>query len=221
MINSEMFLQPLTKQDIGLLTALESQAFNGQGEDIFTLRMVQEIGWVYTAMNSQLPKLLGAVELLQTKEPGLGFIHGILVEPECQYHGIGAELLKYVEEEAREIGLNRLSCTISPTNGASLNIFINKSGYQATKFEWDYYGQNEHRLWVEKQLTTAQSNNMEQYFGELIKSKTISHDFLSVLDDDYSGLDEALNLNNGRLVSLVRPKYSGFNSNCLIVNIKP
>ena len=184
MINFEMRLQPLLKQDVGLLTDLESQAFNGQGEDVFTLRMVQEIGWVYAAMNSQLSKLLGAVEVLPARESGLGFIHGILVEPECQYHGIGAKLLTYVEKEARENGLSCLSCTISPTNGASLNIFINKSGYYATRFEWNYYGQNEHRLWVEKKLTTGQNNNLEQYFGELIRSESASPDYLPVLDND-------------------------------------
>lgn len=210
-----MEIKHITGKEMANLVNLESAAFKGQGEDIFTLAMIAEVGWVLGAF-TEASKLTGAIEILPTKKPGLGFIHGLIVEPEWQYKGIGGDLLKIAEDHAKANGFDSLACTISPSNGPSLNAFINKSGFKGTEFYYDYYGPGEHRFWVEKKLDRDKPDFDENGIGQTIK-KGLPSNHLFIAENDFSGLDHLLNYEHGIVNGVVRPKFSGLSQNILVV----
>lgn len=213
-----MEIKQIGKDQIGEIIKLETAAFNGQGEDIFTLAMIAEVGWVLGAF-IDAGKMAGAIEILPTKKPGLGFVHGLIVEPQFQYNGVGGSLLKHAENNASEFGFTDLACTISPGNGPSLNTFINKSGYQATGFQYNYYGEGEHRLWVEKHLGSTRDAFPEEGFGRLMKSG-LPEGYKHLPEDDFESMDKLINGNQWKVQGIVRPKFSGLSKNSLIISKK-
>ncbi len=210
-----MEIKPIGKDHIGDIVNLEAAAFNGQGEDIYTLMMIAKTGWILGAF-TEVAKLAGAVEIVPSMKPGQAFIHGLIVEPQFQYNGVGAEILKHTEDRAKEFGFQEIACTIAPWNGASLNTFINKAGYEATGFEFDCYGEGEHRLWVKKTLGSNKPSFPEVAMGNLLSSG-LPEGYGALFEDDFSGLDSMLNSQEWTIQGIVRPKYSGLPKNSLIV----
>lgn len=213
-----MEIKQIGKDQIGEIIKLETAAFKGQGEDIFTLAMIAEVGWVLGAF-VDAGEMAGAIEILPTKKQGLGFVHGLIVEPQFQYNGVGRALLKYAEDRAGEFGFTDLACTISPGNGPSLNTFINKSGYQATGFQYNYYGEGEHRLWVEKHLGSLIPPFPEENFGQHMQVK-LPNGYKHIPEDDFETMDKLINGNQWTVQGIVRPKYSGLSKNSLIISKK-
>lgn len=208
--------QLLDKDYLEQVVHLEDLAFKGEGEDAFTIAMIGIVGWILGTVPEDVNELIGAIELVPTKEPGVGFIHGAIVHPEWQFQGIGDFLLKELEKEAINEGLTKLVCTISPTNGASLNMFLNKNGFTATEFHFDYYGEGEHRLWVEKDLSSNSAGFQESQWQAVFKLNPGG--LTSVEEDDYQKIATLLNEQNYQAIGVVRPKYSGHHKNLLVLD---
>jgi len=198
-----MEIVSVDKKHISDIVQLEAHAFNGQGEDIYTLAMIAEVGWVFLALGN-MGQLTGAIEIVPTKKPEQGFIHGLVVEPEFQGNGVGAELIKYAENSAQKQGFSSLACTIAPWNGPSLNAFINKSCFQGVGFSYDYYGPGEHRLWVEKELGTS-------------SPPTKSQGVQILQADQFDDMHELINQQGYVVNGVVRPNSTGHMQNGLSI----
>lgn len=155
--NKPVIFELTTSKDVEDLVTLENDAFKGSGEDIFTLGTIGKVGWIL-GLKDIGGKLIGAVEMIRSKNMQEGFIHGVVVDSDFQYHGIGNQLISSAVEKAKLIGMVKLSATISPQNGPSLNAFINKNGFIATKFVPDCYGKGEDRFWVEIDLVNENTS---------------------------------------------------------------
>lgn len=194
------------------VTDLEALAFSGEGEDIFTIAAIGKIGWLWGIHDNS--QLIGAVELLRQKDPGKGFIHGVIIHPETQYKGAGTRLIRFTEEQALKNGMNQLECTIAPTNGASLCAFLNKCGYKGEKFIRDCYGPGGHRLWV--------SRNLEEPvkpfdYRDILKRQAEGQPVYFVEDNDYSALEELLSRKGMEVIGIVKQHESGQSINLLCI----
>lgn len=216
---------PVTSpQDIAKVVQVESVAFGGEGEDIYTLAMIAKVGWIFAVPSPDTQNFQAAIELVPTKYPGVGFIHGVAVNPEVQSNGqngngkqkLGTKLIAKAESIAKDAGMEQIDATIAPTNGASLNAFLNKSGYRATHFYPNFYGEGEHRFWVSK--------NINQEFREFPEAdwkrvlwNTQRHEgqHRIVHEDDYTILATLLNDEGYIAIGIIRPQYSGFDRNVL------
>jgi GNAT superfamily N-acetyltransferase len=204
-----------SQQGLEEVLRLEALAFHGDGEDIYTLAMIAKVGWILGLSQIGSPTLEGAVELLPSRDARVGFIHGVVVDPEKKSKGIGGALIAEAEKVARGAGMTKIEATIAPTNGASLKAFLNKSGYSATRFYPDFYGEGEHRFWVEKDLAGDKPPFDEHSWRELYQTQLYPDHHVLVPDTDYSNLGELVNDRGYHAIGLIRPANSGHTQNLL------
>lgn len=204
-----------TSEEIVKTTEIEAMAFDGHGEDIYTIAMIAKVGWILGYPKNPFAELSGVLELLPVKDEKSLFVHGVAVDPKTQYKGMGVELIQDALAIAKKERKTGVSATIAPTNGASLNAFLNKNGFSATHFHFNFYGEGEHRLWVEKDLTKELPGFDEEYFGLFYQTQKHPHQHEIVEDDDYNVLNELINVKGYVVIAVVRPKYSGHNKNLL------
>lgn len=138
------------------LITLEEIAFGGHGEDAYTLKMIDTVGIILGATAPVGGSLVGAIEVLpiwkHTISEKQAFIHGVLVHPDYQSHGLGSMLIEQVTQKAILEGYETVSATIAPSNGSSLKAFLNKNHFLGTMFQKNFYGSGEHRFWVQKDV---------------------------------------------------------------------
>jgi GNAT superfamily N-acetyltransferase len=192
------------------VTELERLAFKGDGEDVFTIATLGKIGWLWGAYDDGI--LVGAVEVFRQRDSNKGFIHGVIVHPDAQYKGLGTRLISYSEDEALKAGIDQIECTIAATNGASLRAFLNNSGYHASKYLPDCYGEGGHRLWVAKNLKepTEPFNH-----HSMLKRHLLGEKVFFVADDDCSSIEKHFQDEEMAVVGVVKPAESGFGKNLL------
>jgi ribosomal protein S18 acetylase RimI-like enzyme len=207
--------------DLQRVLNLETLAFDGQGEDIYSLAMIAKVGWILVLLqeDSQAPQ--GAVELVPTKDHEVGFIHGVVVNPCAQGNGAGAILIANTERIAREAGMRQIDATIAPTNGASLNVFLNKSGYRAVHFYPNFYGDGEHRFWVTRDISQAQAPFDEDNWRDLYQTQAYPSQHLLVPDSDYESLEQLVNEQHYQVIGVIRPSKSGQSQNLLYLVQQP
>jgi ribosomal protein S18 acetylase RimI-like enzyme len=82
------------------------------------------------------------------------FVENIAVAPAMRDRGIGKILLDAVLVEAQTAGRDKLiSCTVAPSNTASLALFVGR-GFGVVRFLPAYYGPGKDRLWLERARST-------------------------------------------------------------------
>lgn len=142
---------------LGKLAKLEEVAFGGHGEDVYTLKMIDTVGFVMGAISPANGELVGAIEVLPIWKASWSekqaFIHGVLVHPDYQGKGLGSALIGLATQKAFTEGYEAIACTVSPINIASLTAFINNNHFLGLTFTKDFYGPGEHRFWVQKDKT--------------------------------------------------------------------
>jgi len=148
------------------LTKLEDVAFCGYGEDLYTLKMIDTVGFILGALSPTDGSLAAAIEVVPMWGTSCGkkqaFVHGVLVHPEHQNHGLGSALIDLVTKKAFEEGYQSVVGTISPSNAASLTAFLNHNHFIGTTFIKDFYGPGEHRFWVQKDDSFCISHPVKQ-----------------------------------------------------------
>lgn len=194
------------------VTGLEKLAFKGNGEDIFTLATLGKIGWLWGAYDDGV--LVGAIEVFRQNDPKKGFIHGVIIHPDAQYKGLGTRLIKDAEGKAINDGIEQMECTIAPTNGASLRAFLNNSGYQASKYLSNCYGDCEHRLWVVKNL---KSPTQVYDYKDMLEKQENGETVYFVEDDDYGSLESLLKDDRLKVIGISKPEETGASKNLLCV----
>jgi N-acetylglutamate synthase-like GNAT family acetyltransferase len=100
----------------------------------------------YMAVDEKTGELVGAVKLFE-KEPGIGWFSHLAVKDSRQRHGIGKQLLTFIEEKAREKGYRALGC-LSRLNTTA---FFEKEGYKVAGLPVHYLGTTQ-VVWMEKTL---------------------------------------------------------------------
>jgi len=190
---------------------LEAAAFNGNGEDAFTLVALAKTSWIWGVRDGG--ELVGALEFLPTRDPESGFIHGIVVKPEDQYHGLGTRIIAHAMQEAWNQGFRKVEATIATTNGPSLRAFLNNHGFMATSFIPDCYGPDEHRLWVSRNMTRQVTPFNYPY---MLEKQSLGEAVCFVEEDNYNGIAVLLNGSNA-VVGVVRAEESGAPKNLLCI----
>lgn len=194
------------------ITALEALVFNGEGEDIFTVVTLGKIGWMWGVRDEG--QLIGGIEVFRQKDASKGFIHGLIVNPNYQYNGLGSQLIQYAEKQALVEGITTLECTIATTNGASLNAFINKSGYTADQFIPDCYGEGVHRLWVSRDMTKKPAIfDYEEMLGRQQKGEPV----FFVEDGNYPTIQQLLQARDYMVVGVINGTKHEFGRNHLCI----
>lgn len=200
LLNGQIMFLVQDVADIARVVDLENVSFHGNGEDIYTLAMITKVGWIIATKNDN-EILTGAIEVLPTRNPNEAFIHGLCIREEDRGKGIGAKLmqktLKLLEEEC---GIKRFSATVSPTNGPSLNILMNKNGFEGTSFYPNFYGRGEDRLFVHR-AENGRSSECEPMY---------------VLGTDTEALHHFVNEQRYRVIGVKRPD-NPTNNNFLIL----
>lgn len=198
-----------TPEEIAQATEIEAKAFNGNGEDIYTLAMIAKVGWLIGYPKNPNAPIEGVLELVPSKDGESLFIHGVAVDPEKKYNGAGVKLIADAITVAKKEGRTKLSATIAPTNGPSINAFLNKHGFKATHFYPNFYGEGEHRLWVEKDLTADEYLFDEDNWEAFYSTQKYENQHLLVADTHYAILENLINKEHYQVVGLVRPEKSG------------
>jgi predicted GNAT superfamily acetyltransferase len=188
---------------VGLIEDTQGVMELTDGEDIYTLALIAKTGWIWGARDNG--KLVGAVEFVQNKDPKKGFIHGVVVDPEDQYHGLGTRLVMHTMQEAFNHGITKIEATIAPTNGPSLRVFLNNCGYHASGFYPDFYGEGEHRLWVERDLGVSV---VKFDYEEMLDRQTSNPSIIFVEHDNYGEIQTLLEPKDLAVVGVVKTSES-------------
>ncbi len=214
-------------QDIIEAVEVDSAAFGGEGEDVFTLATISKIGVLVGVWSKSEDTLAAVQELVPTLSKYM-FVHGTVVRPKYQGRGLGSYLnCDVLDGIVEHFGLAGVARTVSPANGPNLHILLNKLGYRAVKFILDCYGMGEHRLWLEKPLGyVVPQEHSEQRYGQQLAQGSIPilteeperlPPRFGVVSDHYEMMKH---LNRGyAVVAQVRPRFveSGGTCNYLVL----
>ncbi len=200
------------------LTKLEEIAFDGHGEDVYTLKMIDMTGWIIGALSPIDKSLVGAIEMVPSINNS-AFIHGVLVAPEAQGQGLGSHLISLAVKEALKTG-EFVTATISPTNGASLNAFLNKNHFEGVSFIHDCYGQGEHRIVVWKgkygrKVHFDIDNETYENFKDNLSCAFVE-------EDDYAQLSYWINMGHAKKAhAIFPPSVTGQSKNLIFLHYPP
>lgn len=100
----------------------------------------------FMAVDEQTGEVLGVVKLFE-KEPGVGWFSHMAVATNHQRQGIGKQLMKAVEEKARQMGFTVLGC-MSRLNTTG---YFERMGYRVAGMPTVYFGTTQ-VVWMEKTL---------------------------------------------------------------------
>ena len=104
-----------------------------------------------------------------------------------------------------------VTATIAPTNGPSLNIFLNKLGFIAKEFHYDFYGPGEHRFVVIRPTAMHWPGVSQSTYEQLKGSSTITF----VEEDDYPTIHSFLSTDYHVAMGVFQPAVTGHSKNLL------
>ena len=98
------------------------------------------------AVDEEKEKVVGTIKMFE-KEPGVGWISHLAVDPAYQKKGIGTLLMETVENKARELGYQTVGCM----SRLNTTFYFEKKGFQTAGLPTHYFGTTQ-VMWMEKQV---------------------------------------------------------------------
>lgn len=160
-------------------------------------------------------KLIGASQIILSKQPNTAVIFDTAVKPDYQNRGIGSKLLQYRRQFLKEHGITKTISTIAPWNGASLNLSLNKNGGKGTRYFRDCCGAGEDRIEVsidfEKDPELVDEKDAEIIFIPLSPQEQ----FLG--SSERFTLEQLLNRDKYQAIGIVKPRSGEYRHANLIL----
>jgi ribosomal protein S18 acetylase RimI-like enzyme len=147
-IRSHMEIQPASIRDLGALRRLERACFDKDAWPLLDLLAVLTWPDVIRLKAVDHGEMIGFIAGDPRPSQGAVWIATIGVDPSYQRRGIGHELLRACEEQAK---LPRVKLTVRISNDGALSLY-RKAGYRIVDIWKKYYSDGEDGLVMEKIL---------------------------------------------------------------------
>jgi ribosomal protein S18 acetylase RimI-like enzyme len=95
-------------------------------------------------------KIVGFNYGLVSLELGSMYFAYIWVDPRFRNKSIALKIHQLAEKTCKKMKFHRLFCTVSPYNAPCLELLLNEFGWHIYDLKTNYYGEGEHRLFLEK-----------------------------------------------------------------------
>lgn len=148
-----MKLKKIEKTDkilIEKIVAIEGEVFgkNG-GADYWLIKAFARYGTIFVLMVEK--EIVSIAEFMQVQSEKKMFLYGFLTRKEYRGKGYAKQLMKYCEEELKNIGIESIILTVDPKNQIGINLYT-KLGYSNIEFQKDEYGEGIDRFLFGKKI---------------------------------------------------------------------
>ena len=147
-IRSHMEIQPASIRDLGALRRLERACFDKDAWPLLDLMAVLTWPEVIRLKAVDHDEMIGFIAGDPRPSQGAVWIATIGVDPRYQRRGVGHELLRACEEQAK---LPRVKLTVRISNDGALSLY-RTAGYRIVDIWKKYYSDGEDGLVMEKVL---------------------------------------------------------------------
>ena len=143
----------LTPEQQQMMIELEKDAFPGLGAvDEQTLVPIARYGKLIWCKKTGDERPVAVCECLRDfTQPEKVYIFGYYVRSDQSGKGLGSVFLKEVLDGLRKDGFKKVTLTVSESNVAAVKLY-EKCGFTQVEYRQHEFGEEEHRLYMEKEL---------------------------------------------------------------------
>ncbi len=125
--------------------------FNDSSQDIYIFRLIADYGKIFVTFHEDTP--ICAIETLKNWDNHNDTqIISVATHPDFQSQGIGFFTAKKMIDWLASHGINSIGIRIPPGHTAMLRIFKEKLGFNVINEIKEYYGSNQNRLYLSKDI---------------------------------------------------------------------